>query len=161
MKGRLLRLLRNVAISIVVLLVLIVGAGAGYIWYTGQQAPTATVTAELPQPVVQPAAKRPLPSADAKASASIQQLSSPVMPGAEAALHVRTNPTATCRIAVEYNKVPSSDEAFVEKTADEFGMVDWQWTVPKSAPKGKWPVTVTCALDEARSAIVKGDLVVE
>jgi hypothetical protein len=161
MKQRILRTVRNILISIVVLAVLIVGAGAGYIWYTGQQTPTAAVVSQAPQPVVQQAAKRPLPSADAKASASIQQMTSPVSPGGSVALSVRTVQTAVCQIAVEYNKVPSRDPLFVAKTADEFGMVDWTWTVPASAPKGKWPVTVTCSLDEARSAVVQGELIVE
>lgn len=161
MKQRILRTVRNIAISVVVLAVLIAGAGAGYIWYTGQETPTAAVATEVPQTVVQQPAKRPLPSADAKASASVQQMTSPVAPGAAVALYVRTNPTAVCKIAVEYNKVPSSDPGFIDKTADEFGMVDWNWTVPASAPKGKWPVTVTCSLDEARSAVVQGDLIVE
>lgn len=161
MKRRILRTIRNIAISVVVLAVLVTGAGAGYIWYTGQETPAATVAAELPQPVVQQVAKRPLPAADAPASASIQQMTSPVAPGGEVALHVRSNPTAVCDIAVEYNKVSSSNPAFVSKTADEFGMVDWRWNVPASAPKGKWPVTVTCSLDEKRSAVVQGDLAIE
>lgn len=161
MKRRILRTARNIAISVVALLVIIVGAGVGYIWYTGHEAPAATAVTELPQPVIQQAAKRPLPSADAKASASIQQMTSPVAPGSEVALHVRSNPTAICNIAVEYNKVPSNDTALIDKTTNEFGMVDWRWNVPVTAPKGKWPVTVTCSLDEARSAVVIGDLIVE
>lgn len=161
MKRRILRTARNIAISAVVLVVIVVGAGVGYIWYTGQEAPAATAVTELPQPVVQQAAKRPLPSADAKASASIQQMTSPIAPGGEVALHVRSNPTATCSIAVEYNKVSSNDAALINKTTNDFGMVDWRWNVPVTAPKGKWPVTVTCSLDEARSAVVIGDLIVE
>lgn len=161
MKRRILRTVRNVAISIVVLTVVAAGAGVSYIWYTGQEASAVTAVAELPQPVVQQAAKHPLPSTDAKASASIQQMTSPVAPGNEVSLHVRSNPTAVCKVAVEYNKVPSNDAAFTDKTADEFGMVDWRWSVPATAPKGKWPVTVTCSLDEARSAVVTGDLIVE
>lgn len=161
MKRRILRTVRNIAVSVVVLTVVVVGAGVGYIWYTGQEAPAATAVAELPQPVVQQAARRPLPAADAKASASIQQMTSPVTPGDEVSLHVRTNPTAVCKISVEYNKVPSRDPAFVDKVANDFGMVDWRWSVPANAPRGKWPVTIICALDEARSAVVIGDLVVE
>lgn len=161
MKRRILRTVRNIAISIVVLVAVAMGAGVGYIWYTGQETPAATAATELPQLVVQQAAKRPLPSADAKASASIQQMTSPVAPGGEVALHVRSNPTATCNITVEYNKVPSNDAALINKTTNDFGMVDWRWNVPVTAPKGKWPVTVTCSLDEARSAVVIGDLIVE
>lgn len=161
MKRRILRAVRDITISSLVLALVVMGAGVGYIWYTGQDTPAASVAAELPQPVAQQPVKRPLPSADAKASASIQQMTSPVAPGEEVSLSVRSNATAVCSITVEYNKVPSSDALLRDKTADEFGMVDWQWSVPIGTPKGEWPVTVTCSLDEARSAVVTADLIVQ
>lgn len=162
MKRRILRLVRNIGISILVLLILVLGTGVAYTWYMGQDTSSVAPTPE-PEPVAvtaPQATKSRVPGPDAKASASIQQLSSPVAPGGTARIYVRSNPTATCKIAVEYNKVPSADASLVEKTTDEFGMVDWQWTIERTAPHGKWPVTVTCSLDEKRSAVVVGDLVV-
>jgi hypothetical protein len=162
MKRRVIRLIRNIGISIVALLLLVVGAGVGYTWYMGQDTSTASVVpVKEPVAVTVPTAKRQLPGPDAKASASVQQLTSPVKPGEKATIYVRSNPTAVCTIVVEYNKMPSDDPSLVEKTTDEFGMVDWTWVVDTDAPKGKWPVTVTCSLDEQRSAVVKGDLLVE
>ena len=162
MKRRAIRLIRNIGISIVALFLLVVGAGVGYTWYMGQDTSTASVVpVEEPVAASAPATKRQPPGPDAKASASVQQLTSPVTPGTKTTIYVRSNPTAVCKIAVEYNKVPSVDPALIEKTTDEFGMVDWTWTVDIGAAKGKWPVTVTCSLDEHRSAVVQGDLIVE
>ena len=163
MKRRILQLIRNIGISILVLLVLVLGVGVAYTWYMGQDTSSAAPTPE-PEPVAVTApqtTKSRVPGPDAKASASIQQLTSPIAPGERADIYVRSNPTATCKIAVEYNKVPSADEGLIEKTTDEFGMVGWRWVVDKTAPAGKWPVTVTCSLDEQRSAVVVGDLVVD
>ena len=162
MKRRIFGLIRNVGISIIVLLILVLGTGVVYTWYMGQDTSSAATTPP-PEPVVSaaPQATRSrTPGPNTKASASIQQLTSPVMPGDTVDITVRSNPTATCKIAIEYNKVPSTDAGLIEKTTDEFGMVNWQWTVGKATPHGKWPVTVTCALDEQRTAVVVGDLVV-
>ena len=162
MKWRIFGLIQNIGISIMVLLILVLGAGVVYTWYMGQDTSSA---APPPEPVVSAvppsAAKSRIPGPDAKASASIQQLTSPVAPGDTVDVYVRSNPTATCKIAVEYNKVPSTDAGLIEKATDEFGMVGWKWTVEKTTPHGKWPVTVTCSLDEQRTAVVVGDLLVE
>lgn len=161
MKQRAFRLARNLVLSVVVLAVLVAGAGAAYTWYMGGGPSSATpVAAVEPVATAAPqAVKRHLPAADAPASASIQQLSSPVAPGGTATLTARSNRTAVCAIKVQYSdKQMAVDAALVEKSTDEFGMADWQWTLPKTAPKGKATVTVTCSLDEKRSAVVTGDL---
>ena len=161
MKRRIVRVVRNIGISIVVLLLLVLGAGVAYTWYMGQETSSAA-SAPPVQPVVTAAAtstKSRVPAPDAPASASIQQLTSPASPGGTVDLTVRSNPTATCKIAVEYsNKQPGTSPALIEKATDDFGMVDWQWTVDATAPKGKAAVTVTCSLDEKRSAVIRGDL---
>ena len=161
MKRRILRTVRTIAISAVVLLVLVLGAGAAYTWYMGQEASSvASVASVEPVAVVAPSAtKSRVPAPDAPASVSIQQITSPVSPGGTVDIGVRSNPTANCKIAVEYsNKQPVNDAALVERTTDEYGMVAWQWIVDKGVPKGKGAVTVTCSLDEKRSAMAKSDL---
>lgn len=161
MKRRILRLIRTVSISAGVLLVLILGAGAAYTWYVGQNSSGAAPVASVePVAVAAPqSAKSRVPAPNAPASVSIQQLTSPASPGSVVELSARSNPTATCKIAVEYsNKQPGTDAALIEKTTDDYGMVSWQWTIDKTAPKGKGAVTVTCSLDEKRSAVVKSDL---
>lgn len=160
MKQRILRLVRTVSISAAVLLVLVLGAGAAYTWYVGQDSSNTAVAQVAPVAVAAPqTTKSRTPAPDAPASVSIQQLTSPASPGGTADVTVRSNPTATCKIAVEYsNKQPETDPALAEKATDDFGMAGWQWTVGKTAPKGKGAVMVTCSLDEKRSAVVKADL---
>ena len=161
MKRRILRTIRTIGISAVVLLVLALGAGAAYTWYVGQGGSSvASVASAEPVTTVVPQTTRSrVPAPDAPASVSIQQITSPVNQGGTVDIGVRSNPTATCKIAVEYsNKQSLTDVALREKTADDYGMVAWQWTVAKTAPLGKGTVTVTCSLDEKRSAMVKGDL---
>lgn len=161
MKQRILRLVRNIGISVGVLLLVALGAGVGYTWYEGQGASsTASATPAQPVAVAAPQpAKLPMPAANAPASVSIQQLTSPVSPGGAIDLIVRSNPTATCKVAVQYaNKQPAENPALAAKATDDFGMAEWQWTLDASAPKGTGTVTVTCALDAKRSAMVQGDL---
>lgn len=160
-KARVLRSVRNIAISIVVLLIVVVGGGVGYTWYVGQNAAEDPVAiappvAPTPTPVIKPTK----PAANAKQSAAVQILTSPVAPGSNASITVKTNAESDCTIKVEYNKVPSTDSGLKPKKADDFGIVSWTWTVEESVPLGTWPVDVTCAFND-QTAMVRGDLVVE
>lgn len=160
-KAKIVKTVRNIAISTVVLLVLVVGGGVAYTWYVGQD--EAANTAAIPAPVAPtpaPVVKPTKPAADAKQSAAVQMLTSPVAPGENASIMVKTNATSECTITVEYNKIPSTDSGLKPKTADEFGIVSWTWTVEETVPIGKWPVDVVCAYND-QTAMVRGTLVVE
>jgi hypothetical protein len=160
-KARVLKTVRNVTISAVVLLVLVVGGGVAYIWYVGQD--EAANIAAIPAPVEAapaPVVKPTKPAADAKQSAAVQMLSSPVAPGENASIMVKTNAESECTIRVEYNNVPSTDSGLKPKVADDFGVVSWTWTVESTVPVGTWPVDVVCAFND-QTAMVRGDLVVE
>lgn len=160
-KTKVLKTLRNVIISAVVLLVLVVGGGVAYTWYVGQD--EAANIAAVPAPVETtpaPAIKPTKPAADAKQSAAVQMLTSPVVPGENASIMVKTNAESECTITVEYNEVPSTDSGLKPKKADDFGIVSWAWTVEETAPVGKWPVDVVCAFND-QTAMVRGNLVVE
>jgi hypothetical protein len=157
-KQRIFKTVRNVVMSIVVLGVLFIAVGLGYTWYMGQRPSNTTTAVAAPvdsQPT--PTVKATKPAANAKESVSVQTLTSPVAPGANASISVRTNPSSQCTIKVEYNKIPSKDSGLVVRTADEFGTVSWTWTVDKTAPLGEWPVGVTCIYNK-QSAFVQGDL---
>jgi hypothetical protein len=145
---------RNIALTIVILGVVTVSAGVGYIWYTGQQAPTPNAIA--PPVELTPAKTTVKPKIDLNApvSASVQSLSTPVAPGDNAVIAVRSSLEASCTIKVEYNKVASKDSGLIEKRVDEFGMVSWSWKVEDTAPLGKWPVEVTCVRAK-NSAVTK------
>ena len=158
-KANIVRSIRNTAISVAVLLVLAVGGGVAYTWFEGRSGTDATTlpsTAKAAAPLV---IKHVQPAVNAKVGASFQSLTSPVVPGSNASVAVRTNPGAKCTITVVYDKIASKDSGLSAKTADEFGMVNWAWTVEPSVPLGKWPATVTCSLNKL-SAVVQGDLVI-
>lgn len=158
MKQRMLKLARNITISVVVLLVLCVGGGIAYTWYEGQQGPVVAVTSAASQPVpAEPVMKAPQVSPNAAEGAAVQMLTSPVAPGAAASMTVKTNPASQCTITVVYDKTPSKDPNLTTQTADDYGMVSWTWTVPSTAPIGTWPVKVTCTANK-KAAFVQGDL---
>jgi hypothetical protein len=151
--------IRNISISIGVLLVLSVGAGVAYTWYMSQN-DIAPVVLRPTTTLNNGPLKHAKIAANAPANASIQSLSSPVMPGTNAAVTVKGNPGSSCVIKVEYNNIPSNDAGLkLTKVLDEFGVATWSWTVESTVPEGKWPVTITCMYD-TRSAIVIGDLIV-
>lgn len=156
-KRRLPKGVRNTLISAVVLLVLLVAGGVGYVWYMGQQPLATTAKAPAVESKAPQEIKPTLPSADTQESASIQFLTSPVAPGDKASVSVKTVATSSCTITVTYNHVASTDPGLVPKTADDFGNVSWDWTVDANAPVGTWPVKVTCARAE-KSVVVQGDL---
>ncbi len=156
-KPSVLRLIRKIAISAAVILTLIIGLGVGYTWYMGRQkvAPDVVV-----KPVdTAPAIKTTQPAANAPVGVSVQSLISPIAPGTNTSITVRTTPSANCSISVIYNNVPSTDSGLKAQQADEFGMASWTWTVGESVPIGKWPIKVTCSYSK-RSGVVQADLVV-
>ncbi len=153
-----LKTVRNIAIMFVVLLVLLVGAAVAYTWLSGGEQKTVTIADPKTKPQLVEKEKRTL-DPKAPVGASIQSLSSPVDPGQNVLLVVRTKPEATCTVIVEYNKVKSTDSGLSEKVADYYGMVQWSFQVPVDAPLGPAPVTITCAFNEM-SGVVAKDLIV-
>lgn len=154
---------RNIAIGTVVVLVLLVGAGVGYTWYVGTQPVAEAATEE-----VAPAPKRAArvspskPAPDAVVSVSSQLLTSPVVPGENASLSIKTNAGATCEITITYGEIgdedkQSADSGLKPKVADEYGMATWTWTVEADRPLGEWPVEVTCA-NEKNDAYLRVNL---
>lgn len=149
----------KITASAVILLVVTVGAGAGYVWYAGQNADTNSTAFAEPAEAIHlgKLPERQKVDETKVVSASVQSVTSPVVPGSNASIMVRTNRLATCTISVIYDKTPAKDSGLVEKKSDDFGMVEWTWTVPQNAPLGEWPVKVTCA-NKKNSAVVENDL---
>lgn len=165
MKFRIAKFIRNVLISIVVLLVLFVGAGVAYTWYMGQNNIADTAMAAPVEAQAVPVIKRVQIAANAPEGASVQDITSPILPGSNASITVKTNPESNCTIIVMYNitdihkKITSKDSGLVPKISDDYGMVNWTWTVEYSVPLGKGGATVTCSRN-GKSAVVIGNLVV-
>jgi hypothetical protein len=153
------RTARTLGIMIFCLVLLGASAGLGYTYYTGNAKPVTP--AALPESKKSPLASTNTPKPKAKpegpVGVSIQVLSSPVAPGSNASVTIRTRPEAACSIKVTYKDQQSNDGGLIPKTADEFGTAQWTWTVEIGRPVGKWPVDITCALGEM-SGYVRGDL---
>jgi hypothetical protein len=157
MKNNVAKTILKTAIAIVVLIVLIVAAGVGYVWYTGKNS-EQTAKPVLKVPIVSYGLPKPkAPNPKNPESAAIETILSPVAAGANSSVTVKTQPTSKCTIEVSYNNLPSKDSGLVPKTADDYGNITWSWTVDKTAPAGKWPVKVTCAW-LGKSAFVQSDL---
>lgn len=152
MKQRIVRLLRNVAISASVMLIMAVVIGVGYVWYSGQQTPalSQTETAPVKAPLVPPTHVKP--AANAPESIAIQSLTSPVLAGTNASLAIKTNPGSQCISKVTYGSETSHDSGLGPKTADDYGVVTWVWTVEATVPKGTWPIGVTCSSGKKSAA---------
>lgn len=160
MKVRIPKAVRNTFIGIVVCLLVAIGAGVGYVWYTGQdESQVLAATTETEKPAARPFGAPIAPNPDNPVGASVQMISSPVKPGGDVSLIVKTTPTATCKIVAKYNNIVSQNPSLVEKSADDYGAVNWDWTLEAGVPLGTWPVDVTCSFAE-KSAMVRGDLVV-
>ena len=149
----------KITASAVILLVLAAGAGFGYSWYMSQHSEDNLQAFQTPAKGtggVQ-TSKRPKISDTAQIGVSVQTITSPVTPGSNASIMVKTNPDANCSISVIYDKTASKDSGLVAKKADEYGLVEWAWTVESTTPLGNWPVKVTCA-NKKNSAVVQNDL---
>jgi hypothetical protein len=154
------KVIKQTLISAGVLLILIIGSGIAYVYFTGRSAtPDNSQAAPKVTEEKTPFTNPPQPPEDAKVGASLEYISSPVKPGENTTMSVHTNPKASCTIAVAYNNIPVVDSGLIKKTADVYGSVAWTWTVSKDAPLGKWPIKVTCA-NAKNSAMVQGDLVI-
>lgn len=149
----------KITASVVILLVVAVGAGVGYTWYMSEYGDEEN---QAIQPVTAPtggarSTTRPKIPDTASIGVSVQNITSPVMPGSNASITVKSNPDANCTVLVTYDKTPAKDSGLVAKKADEYGIVEWTWTVPAGTPYGDWPVEVTCA-NKKNSAVVENDL---
>lgn len=154
-----LKAFRTASILFASLLVLLIGAGVLYVWLGSSEAPSATIAEPKAKSQLQ---EKEAPVLDPKApvGVSVQSVDSPVAPGQNVVLIGKTKPEAICQIKVEYNKVLSKDSGLHEKTADDFGVIQWSWAVEETTPLGTWPITITCAKDE-KSGVVVADLVVK
>ena len=150
---------RRLSTTVIVLLFLgLIGAGT-YTWYMGQQK-TLAAESEEPTPSRRVELKPVRQDPNANVGVSVQVITSPVKPGENASVSIRTNQLADCTISVKYGDVTAADSGLVKKKADEFGLASWAWTVAPDAPEGAWPVRITCA-NQKKSGMVEASLVVK
>jgi len=155
---RISKTVRNSGISVGVLLVVLIAGGTAYTLFGDGQAPKqASSTKAVAEETFQPIPKPPQPAANAPEGVAVGAFTTPVAPGSNSSIQVHTNAGSTCNISVVYNNAPSTDSGLAPKTADEYGVVSWSWTVGSSVPVGSWPVRVTCAY-HGRTGVVQANL---
>jgi hypothetical protein len=150
--------IRRMTTGLLVLCLLAMATGIGYTWYMGRH---KTALADQPAPAksVRPVFRPLKVASDAPIGVATQTFTSDVKRGDNASISVRTNPEADCIISVKYGSILAQDSGLVGKKADEFGVASWAWTISPSAPKGAWPVQVSCK-NKKNSAVVIVNLVV-
>ena len=138
------------------LLALLIGGGIAYIYLTE---PDETVEQEEfgPDRYNELSFETEEPDPDAVVGISVQMLTSPVAPGSNATYEVRTLRGAECDISVTYDETESQDSGLTPKTANNFGMASWTWTVEEWVPEGQWPVEVICSWNE-QSGMLRSDI---
>ena len=149
--------LRNIVVSVLILIVLFAAAGFAYTFFIGGN---TAKPADTPKPAAntEPGDIKPTPpAANAKVGAAIGSVMSPVAAGSNTSVNARTLAGAQCSIIVTYNGVASHDSGLETKTADAYGVVSWTWTVGSGVPAGTWPIKITC-VKGAQSAVVDGSL---
>lgn len=150
------KFLRNTMISVVVLLLLLVGAGVVYTYFSQSPTNLASITKPAADSSYAPI-KPAKPATNAQEGASVEVVTSPVKAGSNASVTVQTDAGSTCKISVVYNEVPAKDSGLAQKTADAYGAVSWAWTVGELTPVGTWPINVTCTYNQ-KSAVVQANL---
>lgn len=152
-RSRIIRKVRNVAISAVILFILLLGAGVAYIKFEGggntQPAPVSQT--QTPSEVVQP----PKISPRAAEGVAVSSISSTVAHGAQASVTVNTNAGSKCSIALTHDNAAMAVSSLKSQTADAYGVAGWTWTVNQTAPAGVWKANVTCIYHK-RSGVVIG-----
>lgn len=94
-------------------------------------------------------------------SAAVNLLTSPIIRGQTAMETVQTLEGSTCTIAVTYfGGIIAHDPGLIQKTADAYGTVSWNWTISPTAPIGYGMTKVNCsdATQKYKTAMVEGTL---
>lgn len=151
------RTLRRTVVVVFILIFVMVVAGVLYVWYMGQH-PVQVTTQKIDTSSAAPTIKTYTPAPDAPVSIVLQAFSDTVASGSNASISIKTNPKAACQIGVKVNNTPIPDTGLIPKNADEFGLVNWSWTVPKNVVTGTIPVEITCANEAKKSAYYRADL---
>jgi hypothetical protein len=144
---------RNAVLSVVALIVLFLGGGMALALMSGGEEPEPAATKPVDtEPKYQPLKKPAAPPPNAAVGVALGSITSPVAAGSNAALSVRTTPTANCTVVVTYNGINSRDSGLAPKVADAYGIATWTWTVEAAVPPGTWPAKITCNYN-GRSAV--------
>lgn len=149
--------------ALLVIVLVLAGCGGTEVGLVGpsgglaSERPLATEALETEAPLATEApSDKPrvadLPVAVAKRTASVAQ-------GATASVTIKTSMKASCDIDVQYKSGSAIAKGLDAKTADANGAITWKWQVGRNTTKGKWPISITCALGD-RTGSADSDLTV-
>jgi hypothetical protein len=148
---------RNVSISVAVLLIIFLSIGVLYTFRIDRgEAGNVEVAPHISE-VSSVSPKPRLPSPNASEGVAVDVIDSPVKRGADTSVSVSTNAGSTCTILVAYNGVVAKSTGLAPTTADDYGLASWTWPVGNTVPIGTWPVKITCTYN-GRSGVVDTSL---
>ena len=151
------KVLRKVVISSIVLVLLFASAGFGYTYYIDKQNNIALKSSTNASDQQQGETITPAkPSPNAPEDVSLEVLTTPIARSQTNMVSIKTQADSTCSIAVTYlGGLVAHDPGLTPKTADDFGSVNWNWTISPSAPVGQGSVKIICKFYK-KSAMVEG-----
>lgn len=164
-RARVVRRIRRTFLTVVLLALLIAIAALIYVWLFPPK----------PDPAMVPIPKGPQVPADftptkfgenVPIGSAIQSITTPVNPGDNASIILRTTERSICSIAVvhidDYGKKRRQleDSGLIDKKADEYGVVSWTWTMPADAALAEWRANIYCKRDNMSTESI-GRIVVE
>lgn len=156
------RRLASTIMFVVVTIAVLGVVGFLYTWYIGQQ--TDVPVAEVPDTSVSRTQPKepPKPTKKTQVGIVVQAFTSPITIGDNASLSIRTLPGVPCTISFTFNddNERSTDTGLIPKIADEYGLLDWTWSVKANVRPGTWPVEVVCA-NGSQSVYSRSDLEVK
>lgn len=149
---------RRAVVSGIVLFAAALVLGGGYTFYMDRSTmPSSSAIAPTNATSTYQEIKPVKPAANAQEGAAVEASTSLVKIGDPASISVRTNAGSSCKIAVLYDKIASTESGLGPQTADDFGTVTWDWTIGPATPIGMWPVNITCVY-HGRTGFVQTNL---
>ncbi len=152
------KVVRNIALSAIVLLILAIAAGIAYTLISDQRSSAPKVSSKTTSLDTVTPIKPVLPAANDSEGVAIESLSTPVSIGSPATIAALTNAGSICTISLLINNIPKA-LGLAPVTADQFGGISWSWTVSSSTPVGVWPVKISCQF-HTQTGVVEGDMTV-
>lgn len=162
-RRRFTRTLRKTLIGSFVLVLLFGGAGFAYTYYMDKHSKVSSLQSAVNAAAQQEdrAISPSKASTKTPESAAINLLTSPIARGQTAMETAQTLGGSTCTIAVTYyGGAVAHDPGLVQKTADAYGTVSWNWTISPTAPIGYGMTKVNCtdSTQAYKTAMVEGTL---
>jgi len=152
------RFTRGVAFSAFLIAISLISVGFLYTWVVGKN--VKNVEEKIDTTIKNNTIKTAEPADNAPVGIALQSITPRVAQGSKVSLTIRTLKNSDCKILIRNEKKEIiNDPTIANKIADEYGMADWSWTMPKSASLGKWFVDINCYRNQ-KSGYYRADFLV-